>query len=70
MANANIPGPRLTRTLLGAGRRLFLRGLIGAFDRTAVRRQLRVALEHRLRDRNMLDDERARMKRFVEKNAL
>jgi aminoglycoside phosphotransferase (APT) family kinase protein len=70
MANANIPGSRLTRTLLGAGRRMFLRGVLRSFDRTAIRRQLRVALEHRLRDRNMLDDERARMKRFVEKNAL
>jgi len=70
MANANIPGSRLTRTLLGGGRRLFVGSVIGSFDRDEVRRQLPVALDHRLRDRNMLDDERVRMKHFVERNAL
>jgi len=70
MGNANIPGSRVTRALLGAGRRLFLRQVFRTFDRPAIRRQLQVALEHRLRDRNILEDERARMKRFVERYAL
>jgi aminoglycoside phosphotransferase (APT) family kinase protein len=70
MANANIPGSRATRTLLGAGRKLFLRGVLRTFDLDPVRRSLPVALEHRLGDRNMLPDERERMKRFVERNAI
>jgi aminoglycoside phosphotransferase (APT) family kinase protein len=70
MANAEIPGSRIKTAVLRAGRRIFVRRFIGRFDRDAVRRQLRVALEHRLRDRNMGPAERERMTQFVERVAL
>lgn len=67
LANAEIPGSGLMATLIGAGRGAFLRRFIRAFDVDAIRRCLPVALEHRLRDRNMTDVERERMSRFVER---
>jgi len=70
MANADIPGSRARTALLRAGRKLFLRGFISRFDRDAVRRQLRVAMDHRLRDRNMRPNERERIRRFVDRLAL
>lgn len=70
MANAEIPGSKLERALLGAGRGLFLRAFLRHVDREAVRTHIRVAAEHRLRDRNMREGERARIRRFVEKWAL
>jgi aminoglycoside phosphotransferase (APT) family kinase protein len=70
MSNAEIPGPRARVAVLDAGRKLFLRSFMRGFDRDAVRRQLRVALEHRLRDPNMSPAERKRMTDFVERRAL
>jgi len=70
MANADIPGPRVRTALLRAGRQLFLRRFIRRFDRDAVRRQLRVAMDHRLRDPNMRPAERERIKAFVERLAI
>ena len=70
MSNADIPGSPVQRALLRAGRKLFVRGFIRQFDRDAVRRQLRVAMDHRLRDPNMRSAERERITRFVEKLAL
>jgi aminoglycoside phosphotransferase (APT) family kinase protein len=67
MANADIPGGRVRTTLLRQGRGIFLRTFLKGFDKTAVRRQLGVAIEHRFRDRNMRETERLRMKRFVER---
>jgi aminoglycoside phosphotransferase (APT) family kinase protein len=67
MANADIPGGWLERKLLGLGRGLFLRAFLGQIDRDAVRAKLRVAAEHRLRDRNIHDTERTRIQRFVER---
>lgn len=69
-ANAEIPGGRVKRTLLGLGRGLFVRTLIKQFDRDEVRAQLEVALGGRLNDRNMREGERARMSAFVERWAL
>ncbi|MEX0875071.1 MAG: phosphotransferase [Actinomycetota bacterium] len=65
MANATPPVGRLDRILLQVGRRLFLRAFLKHFDRDAIRRHLEVAAEHRLRDRNLLDQERERTRRFV-----
>lgn len=70
MANAQIPGSRVVRTLIGLGRGLFLRAFLRHVDRNAVRRHLSIAAEHRLRDRNMTDVERQRIRRFVERWAL
>jgi aminoglycoside phosphotransferase (APT) family kinase protein len=69
-ANAVIPGGVLKRRFLGAGRGLFVNAWLRYFDRDAVRRHVRVAAGHRLRDRNMLDVERERIVRFVERWAL
>jgi aminoglycoside phosphotransferase (APT) family kinase protein len=70
MSNAQIPGPPLKTALLRTGRRLFVNAFMRHFDKDAVRRQLRVALEHRMHDRNMSPAECERMKRFVERRAL
>jgi thiamine kinase-like enzyme len=70
MANAVIPGGRLERTLIGLGRGLFLRAFLSQVDRDAVRAHLHTAAEHRLRDRNMLDVERDRISRFVDRWAI
>ena len=70
MANADVPGSRLVAKLIGAARGLFLRSFMKHFDIAAVRRQLAVAMEHRFRDRNMREHERARMKAFVERLGL
>ncbi|MGH2760389.1 MAG: phosphotransferase [Actinomycetota bacterium] len=67
MANATIPGPAMQRRLMGLGRGLFLKAFLGHVDREAARKKLRAAAEHRLRDRNMLDDERDRIRAFVER---
>jgi hypothetical protein len=58
------------RTLIELGRGLFLRHFLKHVDKEAARRHLRVAAEHRLRDRNMHDAEKERIKRFVERWAL
>lgn len=70
MANATIPGSGWRRRLMVLGRGLFLRAFLSHVDRGAVRRHLRPAAEHRLRDRNLLDEERGRMQTFVERWAL
>ena len=70
MANATIPGSGWQRRLIGLGRGLFLRAFLSHVDRDAARKHLRSAAEHRLRDRNTLDDERERMKSFVERWAM
>lgn len=70
MANAEIPERGFMTRLLRAGRSIFLGSFMKYFDRDAVRAQLRVAAEHRLRDRNLLDPERDRIRAFVERWAL
>lgn len=70
MKNADIPGGRVMRTILGLGRGLFLRSFLRHVDRDGARRKLRIAAEHRLRDRNMSDDECRRIRKFTERRAL
>ncbi len=70
LANAEIPGDRVMRTLIGLGRGLFLRAFLRHVDRDAARRFLRVAAEHRLRDRNMSDVERDRIRCFADRWAI
>lgn len=70
MANAEIPGSGMAPKIMGWGRGLFLRAFLRHVDRDAVRAHLREAADHRLRDRNMLDGERDRIRRFVERWAL
>jgi len=70
MSSAEIPGARVRGALLSAGRKLFVNRVIKRFDRDEVRRQLRVAMGHRLQDRNMRPAERERIKRFVDRLAL
>ena len=70
MSNADIPGSGAKAAMLRAGRALFVRMFMRNFDIDAVRRQLPVAMDHRLRDRNMLPAERERIKRFVARKAL
>ncbi len=70
LKNAEIPGGRFMRTVMGLGRGLFLRSFLRHIDRDGARRKLRIAAEHRLRDRNMRDAERHRIRRFVERWAL
>lgn len=67
MSNANAPLKPLERFFVQAGRRLFVNAFIKHFDREAVRRRLEMAAEYRLLDRNMLEDERERIERFVSK---
>jgi aminoglycoside phosphotransferase (APT) family kinase protein len=70
MSNADIPGSGAKQALLRTGRKIFVRAFMKHFDRDAVRRRLRVAMDHRLRDRNMRPAERERITKFVEKLAL
>jgi aminoglycoside phosphotransferase (APT) family kinase protein len=70
LANAEIPGSRILRTVMGLGRGLFLRAFLRYVDRDGARKRLRIAAAHRLRDRNMLDSERTRIVRFVERRAI
>lgn len=70
LANAEVPGSGLMPKIIGTGRGLFLKRFLRHFDLEPVRRALPVALEHRLRDRNMLDGERERMRRFVDEWSL
>jgi aminoglycoside phosphotransferase (APT) family kinase protein len=67
MSAAEIPGSAFERALLGLGRGLFLRAFLKHFDLQALRAQLPAAAEHRLRDRNILDVERERIGKFVER---
>jgi aminoglycoside phosphotransferase (APT) family kinase protein len=67
MSVANVPGSGIVPKLLSYGRKLFLRTFMKHFDRDELRKHVRAAGEWRLRDRNMHDDERERIRRFVEK---
>jgi aminoglycoside phosphotransferase (APT) family kinase protein len=70
MSIADIPGAGPKRALLRTGRKLFVSAFMRHFDTDAVRRQLGVAMEHRLRDGNIRPAERERITRFVERLAL
>lgn len=56
----------LGKVVVAAGRRLFLRGFLGSFDRAAARAAIPAAVEDRLRDRNLSEVEKQRMRRMAE----
>jgi aminoglycoside phosphotransferase (APT) family kinase protein len=68
MACAKPPVSLLDRVLIGIGRALFVRALLGHFDKDRIRRRLRVAHELRSRDRNMSAEELGRMARLLERH--
>jgi aminoglycoside phosphotransferase (APT) family kinase protein len=63
---AQPPGNRFERRLISAGRGLFMNSFLRHFDRDALRKHVRAAADHRIRDRNMTDVERERMERFAQ----
>jgi aminoglycoside phosphotransferase (APT) family kinase protein len=67
MSIATVPGDGIKPKLLAYGRRLFLRTFMRHFDREDARKYLRATGDWRISDRNMLDAERERIRRFVEK---
>ena len=68
-ASAEVPGGRWDRALAAVGRRFFLRGFLRATDREAARAAIPAAVENRLRDRNMSEVEKARMRRMADEVA-
>lgn len=61
------PGVRgLKKAVVAAGRGLFLRGFLGSLDRAAARAAIPAAVENRLLDRNMTENEKAAMRRLAE----
>ena len=68
-ASAEVPGSRWDRALAAVGRRFFLRGFLRACDREAARAAIPAAVENRLKDRNMSEAEKARLRRMAEKAA-
>jgi aminoglycoside phosphotransferase (APT) family kinase protein len=68
-ASAEVPGGRWDRALAAVGRRFFLRGFLRATDREAARAAIPAAVENRLRDRNMSEAEKARMRRMADEVA-
>jgi aminoglycoside phosphotransferase (APT) family kinase protein len=70
LSTADAPATGLDRFVVAAGRGLLVKMLLGHFDRDAVRRKLRVALEGRSRDRNMSEAEQQRMHTLIERHAL
>ena len=66
-SSAAVPGGMFQRAIVNAGRGLFVRAFLGHFERDAVCRKLAVAAEARMRDRNMSDVEKERMRALVER---
>ncbi len=67
MSSANPPVSAVERFFIRIGRRVFVNAFIKHFDRDAVRRRLELAARYRLKDRNMTDVERERIRTFVQK---
>jgi aminoglycoside phosphotransferase (APT) family kinase protein len=65
-ACADPPLKAIERALVPIARRIFLRSFLGGLDRTAARRAIPAAVEHRLADRNMSPAECERMRRLSE----
>ncbi len=70
LSSADVPATGLDRVIAQAGRGLLVGRLLSHFDRDAIRRQLRLALANRSKDRNMTSVELARMNALIEKEAL
>ena len=69
MSCARVPGGAFDRALAFVGRSIFVRTFLRAFDKGAVSAALPLAFENRSHDRNMSDEELAKMRRLVAKNA-
>lgn len=67
IACADAPARGAHRLLIAAGRRLFLRSFLAQVDRDAVRRQLPLVVAWRLDDPNLSDQEKANMRRLVQR---
>jgi len=67
MSSANPDVGALERSLIKIGRGVFVRSFIKHFDRDAIRRRLVLAADYRLRDRNMTEVERERIRGFVQR---
>jgi aminoglycoside phosphotransferase (APT) family kinase protein len=65
-ACASAPVSGIDRVLVPIGRRMMLRAFLSRVDGEAARRAIPAAVEHRLTDPNMSDEERARMRRLAE----
>ena len=64
-ASATLPTSRLKAAVLGQGRALLVRGLLGPFDRDAVRAHFPAVVEWKVADANMSDAERAAMRALL-----
>lgn len=67
MSSANPDVRALERVLIKIGRGVFVRSFIKHFDKDAIRSRLELAADYRLRDRNMTEVERMRIRNFVQK---
>ena len=68
-ACASVPGSALERLLVRFGRKLFLSGVLKRFDLDAIRAGLPLAVRNRSRDRNMSEEELARMQDLLAANS-
>jgi aminoglycoside phosphotransferase (APT) family kinase protein len=64
-ACATAPTVGVDRFIIPIGRRVMLRSFLSRVDTAAARRAIPAAVDHRLTDRNVSPDERARMRRFA-----
>lgn len=69
MTCADAPVTGFKRTLITAGRKLFVNSFLRHFDVDAVKPKLGVAAANRGRDRNMSEVEKERMQQLVEENS-
>jgi aminoglycoside phosphotransferase (APT) family kinase protein len=67
MSSANPDVGPLERFLIKIGRGVFVRSFIKHFDKDAIRHRLGLAADYRLRDRNMSEVERMRIRGFVQR---
>jgi aminoglycoside phosphotransferase (APT) family kinase protein len=67
IACASPPKRGIDRILVPLGRNIILRSFLSRVDRDAARRAIPAAVEHRLTDRNMTEDERERMRALAAK---
>jgi len=69
LSSAKVPGSAFDRVLAAIGRSLFVRSFLRSFDRGPVAAALPLAYDNRSRDPNMSEDELAKMRDLVERNA-
>lgn len=64
LRTAPVPATGPVRRLLTAGRRIFLGAFLRASDREAAQQQLSFAIDYRLQDRSLMDEEKAALEEF------